>query len=108
MRDAAGHIDAAQVLEYRVLRTPHVQQNRQIKVAGYLELFAIKIFLLLAQGAIAQARHKKIQPDFTDRDHGWISLNFPQLRYGCEIFFIHIPRMHADCAADILAPPADR
>jgi hypothetical protein len=62
MRDAAGHLDAAQLLEQRVGRAPHVQDHRQAMAAGKLELCDVEMLLALA----VQPRHEVVQADLAD------------------------------------------
>ena len=66
MRDAArtGVLaeNLAQLLEDRVLRTPHVQQYRQTEVTGDFQLLDEEIFLACR----IEIRHEEIKADLTD------------------------------------------
>jgi hypothetical protein len=68
MGNAARHADAAQVFEDDVLGAPHMQQDRQVKVARQLELLGKEEFLLFAQRRFLQGWHEEIQPDFANAD----------------------------------------
>ena len=62
MRDAARHVDAAQVFEQTVGRATHMQHHRQAVRAGQLQLRNIEALLALA----VRTRHEMVEPDFTD------------------------------------------
>ena len=56
----------AQVFQHPVGGTAHVQDHRQAVFARQLQLFPVKVFLTLAQGARTHLRHKEIQANFAN------------------------------------------
>ena len=61
--DTTRHPNPSQMLEYRVLGAPDVQQHRQIVFAGQLELFGEKPLLPYPIVAVDE----KVEPDLADR-----------------------------------------
>ena len=61
--DTTRHRNPPQMLEYRVLGAPDVQQHRQLVFAGQLELFGEKPLLPYPIVAV----NEKVEPDLADR-----------------------------------------
>ena len=68
MRDATAHAAPAQVLENGVLRAPHVQEHRQGKLTGQLQLSIEKPLLTRPRFAGRDIGVKEIKADFAYGD----------------------------------------
>ena len=71
------------MLQHPVHRAAHMQYDRQAVLACKLQLRTEKMLLLFEQWALRKFRHKKIQPDFTDRDEARVLLVQRQLFVQC-------------------------